>query len=63
WKQPFRYRDVPFSLLHMLPRSRRTGPVMQNQIRISDLPQLKSWPDDGGAFVTLPQVYTESPTR
>lgn len=63
WKQPFRYRDVPFSLLHMLPRSRRTGPVMQNQIRISDLPQLKSWPDDGGAFVTLPQVYTESPRR
>ncbi|QDT90865.1 UbiD family decarboxylase [Gimesia algae] len=63
WKHPFRYRDVPFSLLHMLPRSRRTGPVMENQIRISDLPQLKSWPNDGGPFVTLPQVYTESPKR
>jgi 4-hydroxy-3-polyprenylbenzoate decarboxylase len=23
------------------------------------LPALKSWPDDGGAFVTLPEVYTE----
>ncbi|WP_278469552.1 UbiD family decarboxylase [Gimesia maris] len=63
WKHPFRYKSVPFSLLHMLPRSRRTGPVMKNQIRISDLPQLKSWPDDGGPFITLPQVYTESPKR
>jgi 4-hydroxy-3-polyprenylbenzoate decarboxylase len=27
------------------------------------LPQLKSWPDDGGAFVTLPQVYSESAAR
>ncbi|HCO25937.1 MAG TPA: 3-octaprenyl-4-hydroxybenzoate carboxy-lyase, partial [Gimesia maris] len=63
WKHPFRYKSVPFSLLHMLPRSRRTGPVMENQIRISDLPQLKSWPDDGGPFITLPQVYTESPRR
>ncbi|WP_417382588.1 UbiD family decarboxylase [Gimesia sp.] len=63
WKHPFRYKSVPFSLLHMLPRARRTGPVMENQIRISDLPQLKSWPDDGGPFVTLPQVYTESPKR
>ena len=27
WKHPFRYKSVPFSLLHMLPRSRRTGPV------------------------------------
>src|SRR5207344_978770 len=25
------------------------------------LPQLKSWPGDGGAFITLPQVYTEDP--
>jgi 4-hydroxy-3-polyprenylbenzoate decarboxylase len=25
------------------------------------LPQLQSWPDDGGAFVTLPQVYSEDP--
>ena len=29
--------------------------------RIDELPQLKSWPDDGGAYITLPQVYTEDP--
>lgn len=29
------------------------------EISISDLPQIKCWPDDGGPFVTLPQVYSE----
>ena len=29
--------------------------------RLSELPAIKSWPDDGGAFITLPQVYTEHP--
>ena len=24
---------------------------------------MQSWPDDGGAFITLPQVYTEDPDR
>ncbi|HEV3386499.1 MAG TPA: UbiD family decarboxylase, partial [Gemmata sp.] len=31
--------------------------------QLSRLPQLKCWPRDGGAFVTLPQVYTEHPDR
>ncbi len=30
-----------------------------NEIQVSDLPLIKHWPMDGGAFVTLPQVYTE----
>ena len=30
-------------------------------IKISELPMIKSWPDDGGAFITLPQVYSEHP--
>lgn len=34
-------------------------PVMFQQIKISDIPQIHHWPMDGGAFVTLPQVYTE----
>jgi len=34
-------------------------PVMYEEINISDLPLIKHWPMDGGAFVTLPQVYTE----
>ena len=34
-------------------------PVLYEEIRISDLPLIQHWPMDGGAFVTLPQVYTE----
>jgi 4-hydroxy-3-polyprenylbenzoate decarboxylase len=34
-------------------------PVIYQEINISDLPLIKHWPKDGGAFVTLPQVYTE----
>jgi 4-hydroxy-3-polyprenylbenzoate decarboxylase len=32
-------------------------------VRISELPQIKHWPMDGGPFVTLPQVYTEDADR
>ena len=34
-------------------------PVLFQQIQIQDIPQIQHWPMDGGAFVTLPQVYTE----
>jgi 4-hydroxy-3-polyprenylbenzoate decarboxylase len=34
-------------------------PVLFEEIQISDLPLIQHWPMDGGAFVTLPQVYTE----
>ncbi|NCI46637.1 UbiD family decarboxylase [Sediminibacterium soli] len=34
-------------------------PVLHEEVRISDLPLVHHWPNDGGAFVTLPQVYTE----
>ncbi len=36
-----------------------TKPVLFEEILISDLPLIQHWPMDGGAFVTLPQVYTE----
>ncbi len=29
------------------------------EIQIEDIPQVKCWKDDGGAFITLPQVYSE----
>jgi 4-hydroxy-3-polyprenylbenzoate decarboxylase len=34
-------------------------PVKYEEISITDLPLIKHWKNDGGAFVTLPQVYTE----
>ncbi|WP_420209082.1 UbiD family decarboxylase [Candidatus Electronema sp. JC] len=44
--------------------SREDAPVlerMQQPARLSSLPMLTSWHSDGGAFVTLPLVYTEHP--
>jgi 4-hydroxy-3-polyprenylbenzoate decarboxylase len=46
---------------HLLPRRVGNGPILSHQTTIQELPQLISWPGDGGAFITLPQVYTESP--
>ena len=48
---------------NMLPKKVRGGPVLAHQITIDQLPQLTSWPDDGGPFITLPQVYTEDPNQ
>jgi 4-hydroxy-3-polyprenylbenzoate decarboxylase len=63
WKRPLRYRDVPRALWYLRPRKVRLGPVLARQATIDQLPQLRCWPRDGGAFITLPQVYTEDADR
>jgi len=61
-KNPFRYLTTPFTALQALPgRSWLKAPVMYGKTSISALPQIKSWPMDGGAFITLPQVCTLPP--
>ncbi len=35
--------------------------MLAREITLEQLPQFKSWPNDGGAYVTLPQVYSEDP--
>jgi len=45
-------------------RSKRTGGqrrVVDSPARLSRLPLLRTWPEDGGAFVTLPLVLTSDP--
>ena len=34
-----------------------------DEVSIEELPLIKHWPLDGGAFITLPQVYTENLTQ
>lgn len=59
-KHPFQYTWVPFTAIKALPRKQYfQKTLLQNEISISDLPQIHHWPMDGGAFVTLPAVYTE----
>jgi 4-hydroxy-3-polyprenylbenzoate decarboxylase len=63
WKRPWRYRHVPAALWAMQPKRVRSAPVLENRTTIDQLPQLVNWPRDAGAFITLPEVYTESPDR
>ncbi|PLX70564.1 MAG: 3-octaprenyl-4-hydroxybenzoate carboxy-lyase [Denitrovibrio sp.] len=60
FKKPSSLLKLPKGAYNLLPKSVSTGPVMDCTCSLSDLPQLISWPLDGGAFITLPQVYTES---
>ena len=60
----WQYRDLLAAAIKARSRTARTGPVLENRIqpvRLRALPQLKSWPADGGPFLTLPLVYTEHP--
>jgi len=58
-KHPWRFAGAARSAACMLPMTVSRGDVTANQTTISQLPQQVSWPNDGGAFITLPQVYSE----
>lgn len=60
-KSPLRYAGAPFTALSALPRKHINPAVKYGQTTIDQLPLVKSWPQDGGAFVTLPQVMTLPP--
>ncbi len=61
-KKPLRYAAAPITALQSLPKkSRIKAPILFGRTTISQLPQIKAWPDDGGAFVTMPQVFTLPP--
>lgn len=59
------YRDIGFAAAKLGTRSTSNAPVVaakQSQVDLEKLPFLQLWHEDGGHFVTLPLVYTESPT-
>ncbi|GEO08367.1 UbiD family decarboxylase [Segetibacter aerophilus] len=59
-RQPFKNIKTGLAALKALPlKNPLVKPVLGEEIHISDLPLIQHWPKDGGAFVTLPQVYTE----
>jgi 4-hydroxy-3-polyprenylbenzoate decarboxylase len=58
-KNPFRYWKLPFFAIKALPK--KVFKQHFDEIKIEDIPQIQCWPMDGGAFVTLPIVYTEDP--
>lgn len=60
----------PWKHLGLLRKSRAAFPKKKNfqgfkyaNCRLEDLPAIKSWPLDGGRFITLPLVYSEDPMQ
>jgi 4-hydroxy-3-polyprenylbenzoate decarboxylase len=59
-KNPFKNMATLVAGLKALPlKNPISKPVLFEEIKIEDVPQIVHWPMDGGAYVTLPQVYTE----
>ncbi|MFO0634993.1 MAG: UbiD family decarboxylase [Nannocystaceae bacterium] len=62
-RKPLAHLGTPLWGLFALPKRVRSGPVLEHRTQVSALPQIHCWPDDGGPFVTLPQVFSEHPER
>jgi len=59
-KSPLKNFSVAMAALKALPlKNPLFKPALYEEINITDLPLIQHWPMDGGAFITLPQVYTE----
>lgn len=63
FKRPLDLLAAPFAGIHALPLPALHAPVLHQKVALSDLPQIVSWPRDGGPFITLPQVFSEDPHR
>ena len=64
-KELWNFRDLAFSALKLGTKKVRRAPILEvcNQpANLEELPLLQLWHEDGGHFITLPLVYTESPS-
>ncbi|HET6979925.1 MAG TPA: UbiD family decarboxylase [Pyrinomonadaceae bacterium] len=60
----WQHRSVALDLLKLGTKNTSRSPVTQvvdRPARLDQLPVLTTWQEDGGPFLTLPLVYTESP--
>lgn len=60
-RAPLKTVGLAPALLNMRPKWQKTAPVLAESCRLEELPALKSWPEDGGPFITLPLVYSADP--
>src|SRR5690606_30764776 len=64
FKSPLKSFSSALSATAAFPlKSKRNAPIRYGKTKIGALPQIVNWPMDGGAFVTMPQVYTEDITN
>ena len=59
FKNPVKAISTILNGIYALPKKVRFKGF--KEIKIDEIPQIKCWKDDGGAFITLPQVYSEDP--
>lgn len=62
-KHPGRLFGLPLAGMTALPMKSSNGPVLTGRTTITELPATKSYPKDGGRYITLPQVCTEDPDK
>lgn len=63
-KELWKYRGMAREALKLGTKQVSRAPVLerrQSEVDLNELPFLTTWHEDGGAFVTLPLVYTEHP--
>lgn len=58
FKNPFSSLTTLLNGIYSFPK-KVSFPRSFKEIKIDQLPHIKCWKDDGGSFITLPQVYTE----
>jgi 4-hydroxy-3-polyprenylbenzoate decarboxylase len=58
-KNPLKYAGSALTALSALPLKQSLFKETFEKTTISSLPQIVHWPMDGGAFITMPQVFTE----
>ncbi len=60
FRHPVKNFSAGLAALKALPlKNPMSKPVLFEEINITDIPQIQHWLKDGGAFVTMPQVYSE----
>ena len=62
-RRPWRHVGLALQALKMIPKRCSRGSVLKHRCELSDLPQIQSWPGDGGPFITLPQVFSQHPAQ
>lgn len=64
-KELWQHRSLALEALKLGTRKVGRAPVLQvmdSPAKLDELPILTTWQEDGGAFITLPLVYTEHPS-
>ena len=62
-KSPGKILKALPALIHSLPLKTSNPKVLEKTCHIQDLPMIKCWPKDGGAFILLPQVFSQDPEK